>query len=177
MALVRTFTFAVGIVLACLGCRSAPELEAPRRSPATVVEVDSRWSREPTLTYLRTEIDLSSAPEVEPDWREDILELRNTTSRAVRFATVFEDGFPGGVGPASRAGQERRLRFSCSAVLRTRTLAPGESFVMRAASDVVGPSRAWMCVWDASSDEPIELLSDEYDSSVAAPTVRPADRN
>ena len=130
-----------------------------------------RCEREPTLAYVRTEVTRSSAPGLEPDWHEDILELRNATTRSFRFSTVFDDGFSGSVDPAENAAQDRWQLGHCGNALRSRFLAPGESFVMRTASRIVR-SRAWMNVWDAATKEQVALVSDEYDSAAVAPTVR-----
>lgn len=70
-------------------------------------------------------MELSSAPELEPDWREDILELRNATNQSFKFATVFEDQFPERVESATRAEQERAPLSHCGSALRSRVRAPG----------------------------------------------------
>lgn len=141
------------------------------------IEAAPRWTREPTLTYIRTEVELNRAPDLEPDWREDILELRNTTESSFEFATVFEDLCSGGVEPADRAELGRGSIGHCGNALRSRTLAPGESFVMRAPSEVVGWSRAWMNVRNVATNEQLTMVSDKYDSAAVAPTRPRTDRD
>ena len=130
-----------------------------------------RGGREPALVYVRTEVTLSSASGLEPDSLEDILELKYATTRSFRFSTVFTDGFPGAVEAADTEEQDRWQLGHCGNALRSRFLAPGESFEMRSASRT-GRSRAWMHVWDALTKEQITLVSDEYDSAAAVPVVR-----
>jgi hypothetical protein len=157
---------AVGVVGSCASPTPAALNKGPRSEPVP------RWQREPILAYVRTEVTPSSAPGLEPDWLEDILELRNATSLSFLFSTLFEDGFPGSVEPAASSDWERNSIGHCGYAMKSRTLPPGESFVMRAPCHSPGSSRAWMVVRDADTKAAITLVSDEYDSGADAPVVR-----
>ncbi len=169
MKLAHLLGCASALALTVVESCSSPMLATLNAAPPPVTV--PRWEREPTLAYVRTEVTRSSAPGLEPDWHEDILELRNATTRTFGFSTVFDDGFSGAVEPADTPAQERWQLGHCGNALRSRFLAPGESFEMRAASRM-GPSRAWMHVWDAATREQFLLVSDEYDSAAVAPTER-----
>ncbi len=169
MKLAHLLGCASALAVMVVGSCSSPKLATLNAAPPPVTV--PRREREPALAYVRTEVTRSSAPELEPDWHEDILELRNATTRSFRFSTVFDDGFSGTVDPAETAAQDRWQLGHCGNALRSRLLAPGESFVMHSASRI-GRSRAWMNVWDVATNEQITLVSDEYDSGAAGPVVR-----
>jgi hypothetical protein len=174
MKLAQRIKFASALALVVVGSCSSPKPATLNADPQPVPV--PRWQREPTLAYLRTEVIPSLAPGLEPDRFEDILELRNATQVAFLFGTMLEDGLLGSIEPAASNERGRNSVGGCGNAMRSRTLAPGESFVMRAPCRDLGRSRAWITVWDAATKEQITLVSDEYDSAANAPAVRPTDR-
>jgi hypothetical protein len=170
MKLAQPLKCATALALVVVGSCSSPNPATLNADPQPVPV--PRCEREPTLAYLRTEMKPSLAPGLEPHRFEDILELRNATQVAFLFGTMLEDGFLGSIEPAASNERGRNSVGGCGNAMTSRTLAPGESFVMRAPCRDLGRSRAWMSVWDAATKEQITLVSDEYDSAAATPVVR-----